>query len=107
MAGRNLKILPVALSILVSFVSAVGILGQPAEMYAFGTQYSLSGSYTCVVSALAGGGGMADTLAPSAKIFLTFMQFSRKIGQTIGWLGNPGSAIDLSSFVLELRHMLN
>ena len=45
MAGRNLKILPVALSILVSFVSAVGILGQPAEMYAFGTQYSLSGSY--------------------------------------------------------------
>ena len=69
MAGRNLKILPVALSILVSFVSAVGILGQPAEMYAFGTQYSLSGSYT---------------LAPSAQIFLTFMQFSRKIGQTIG-----------------------
>ena len=47
MAGRNLKILPVALSILVSFVSAVGILGQPAEMYAFGTQYSLSGLYCC------------------------------------------------------------
>lgn len=43
MAGRNLKILPVALSILVSFVSAVGILGGPAEMYAYGTQYSLSG----------------------------------------------------------------
>ena len=43
MAGRNLKILPVALSILVSFVSAVGILGNPAEMYAYGTQYSLSG----------------------------------------------------------------
>ena len=49
MAGRNLKILPVALSILVSFVSALGILGQPAEMYAFGTQYSLSGSCTCLV----------------------------------------------------------
>ena len=43
MGGRNLKILPVALSILVSFVSAVGILGGLAEMYAYGTQYSLSG----------------------------------------------------------------
>ena len=39
MGSRSLKIVPVALSLLVSFVSASGILGSPAEMYAHGTQY--------------------------------------------------------------------
>ncbi|XP_061170771.1 sodium-coupled monocarboxylate transporter 1-like isoform X2 [Saccostrea echinata] len=41
MANRNLKIVPVAISILVSFLSAILILGAPAEMYTKGTQYYL------------------------------------------------------------------
>ncbi|XP_062610230.1 sodium-coupled monocarboxylate transporter 1-like [Saccostrea cucullata] len=41
MANRNLKIVPVAVSILVSFLSAILILGAPAEMYTKGTQYYL------------------------------------------------------------------
>ena len=32
--------MPVAISMLVTFVTAVGMLGTPAEMYAFGTQVS-------------------------------------------------------------------
>jgi len=38
MANRQMKTLPVALSILVSFVSGILVLGTPAEMYTRGTQ---------------------------------------------------------------------
>ncbi|XP_067654098.1 sodium-coupled monocarboxylate transporter 1-like [Haliotis asinina] len=41
MGGGHLKIVPVSISILVSFMSAVLILGSPAEMYREGTQYYL------------------------------------------------------------------
>ncbi|XP_048251446.1 sodium-coupled monocarboxylate transporter 1-like [Haliotis rufescens] len=41
MGGRDMKIVPVAISILVSFMSAILILGTPAEMYREGTQYYL------------------------------------------------------------------
>ncbi|KAL3885460.1 hypothetical protein ACJMK2_025516, partial [Sinanodonta woodiana] len=39
MGNRNMKLIPVAVSILVSFMSAILILGTPAEMYTEGTQY--------------------------------------------------------------------
>ncbi|XP_048748670.2 sodium-coupled monocarboxylate transporter 1-like [Ostrea edulis] len=42
MADRNMSVLPVAASILVSFQTAILILGQPAEMYTKGTQFFLS-----------------------------------------------------------------
>lgn len=38
MGGRKLKLVPVSLSILVTFVSAIGIMGNPAEVYLYGTQ---------------------------------------------------------------------
>lgn len=41
MGNRDLTIVPVAVSILVSFLSAILILGAPAEMYTKGTQYYL------------------------------------------------------------------
>lgn len=41
MGNRDLKIVPVAVSILVSFLSAILILGAPADMYTKGTQYYL------------------------------------------------------------------
>ncbi|KAH9509620.1 Sodium-coupled monocarboxylate transporter 1, partial [Bulinus truncatus] len=39
MGNRNMSVLPVAISILVSFMSAILILGTPAEMYTQGTEY--------------------------------------------------------------------
>ncbi|NWI21277.1 SC5A6 protein, partial [Crypturellus soui] len=39
LADRSMGCLPVALSLLASFQSAVAILGVPAEIYRFGTQY--------------------------------------------------------------------
>ncbi|KAI0242896.1 Sodium-dependent multivitamin transporter, partial [Lamellibrachia satsuma] len=39
MADRNMGVLPVSLSLLATFVSAITVLGTPAEMYVFGTQY--------------------------------------------------------------------
>lgn len=41
MGGRKLQLLPVSISILVSFMSAITILGAPAEMYTAGTMYFL------------------------------------------------------------------
>ncbi|NXU81857.1 SC5A6 protein, partial [Oreotrochilus melanogaster] len=39
LANRAMGFLPVALSLLATFQSAVAILGVPAEIYRFGTQY--------------------------------------------------------------------
>jgi sodium-coupled monocarboxylate transporter 8/12 len=39
MAGRSMGIFPVALSLLASFMSAITLLGTPAEIAVFGTQY--------------------------------------------------------------------
>jgi len=39
MAGRSMSVLPVALSLLASFMSAILLLGTPAEVAIYGTQY--------------------------------------------------------------------
>lgn len=39
MGGKDMGILPVALSMVASFLSAISVLGQPAEIYYFGTQF--------------------------------------------------------------------
>ncbi|XP_014671167.1 PREDICTED: sodium-coupled monocarboxylate transporter 1-like [Priapulus caudatus] len=41
MGGKNMGVIPVALSMVASFLSAISLLGQPAEMYYYGTQYCL------------------------------------------------------------------
>ena len=39
LANRSMMSLPVAISLLASFMSAITILGVPAEIYTFGTEY--------------------------------------------------------------------
>ena len=39
MAGRSMSVLPVALPLLASFMSAILLLGTPAEIAIYGTQY--------------------------------------------------------------------
>ncbi|XP_044779856.1 sodium-coupled monocarboxylate transporter 1 isoform X4 [Drosophila simulans] len=41
MGSGNLKVFPVAMSLIASFISGVAILGTPSEIYYYGTQYSL------------------------------------------------------------------
>ncbi|CAH1790095.1 unnamed protein product [Owenia fusiformis] len=48
MANRNMSTLPVAISICVSFLSAILILGTPAEMYRRGTMYWLNAFGICI-----------------------------------------------------------
>ncbi len=38
MGNRSLSVLPVAMSVMASFISAIGLLGIPAEVYIFGLQ---------------------------------------------------------------------
>lgn len=39
MADRRMSVFPVTLSLLASFMSAITLLGTPAEIYVYGTQY--------------------------------------------------------------------
>ncbi|XP_054711639.1 putative sodium-dependent multivitamin transporter isoform X2 [Uloborus diversus] len=41
LAGKNMAIFPVTFSLMASFLSSATILGMPAEMYRYGTQYAL------------------------------------------------------------------
>jgi len=52
MADRRMDTLPVALSILVSFVSGILVLGTPAEMYTRGTQLFMRTFGYCIACVL-------------------------------------------------------
>ncbi|XP_059048017.1 sodium-coupled monocarboxylate transporter 1-like isoform X1 [Achroia grisella] len=40
LGGRNMKVVPVAMSLVASFVSGITLLGSPTEVYMHGTQYA-------------------------------------------------------------------
>ena len=52
LGDRRMHPLPVALSIMVSFVSAITVIGVPAEVYVFDTMYSWSIIATIMGNAL-------------------------------------------------------
>jgi len=54
MANRHMKTFPVAVSILVSFVSGILVLGTPAEMYTHGTQLFMRTIGYCVACLISG-----------------------------------------------------
>ncbi|XP_067130724.1 sodium-coupled monocarboxylate transporter 1-like [Centruroides vittatus] len=43
LGDRKMKVFPVTMSVLATFVSAITLLGVPAEMYMYGTLYSMAG----------------------------------------------------------------
>jgi Na+/proline symporter len=49
LADRQLKVIPTALSLFVSFQSAIAILGTTAEMYAYGVQLMIMGPVAVVI----------------------------------------------------------
>lgn len=54
LGGRSMGTLPMTMSLVASFMSAITLLGTPAEMYVFGTQYvALVLSYPFVMGAAA------------------------------------------------------
>ena len=50
MANRSLKVLPTAMSLVVSFQSAIKMLGMTAEMYSYGSQYMIMSMISTVLS---------------------------------------------------------
>ncbi|XP_016973085.2 sodium-coupled monocarboxylate transporter 1 [Drosophila rhopaloa] len=48
MGSRNLKVFPVGMSLIASFISGVTMLGAPSEIYYFGTQYCLIVVAICI-----------------------------------------------------------
>jgi len=53
LAGRSMSVLPVALSLLASFMSAITLLGTPAEIVNYGTQYWMVWVAYCFVMPIA------------------------------------------------------
>ena len=49
MADRQMQVLPVAMSLLATFISAITLLGTPAEIYIFGTHYVILGFAYCLM----------------------------------------------------------
>ncbi|KAG8223061.1 hypothetical protein J437_LFUL002009 [Ladona fulva] len=41
MGGRSMGILPISMSLIASYISGIALLGLPAEIYTYGTQYSV------------------------------------------------------------------
>ncbi|KAJ9585535.1 hypothetical protein L9F63_002652, partial [Diploptera punctata] len=41
MGGKKMGIFPIAMSLIASYISGISLLGLPAEMYVYGTQYSM------------------------------------------------------------------
>lgn len=39
MGGRNMKIIPISMSLVASFISGITLLGLPTEVYSYGIQY--------------------------------------------------------------------
>ncbi|XP_071098030.1 sodium-coupled monocarboxylate transporter 1-like [Haliotis cracherodii] len=54
LASSGMGVLPVAISILLSFMSAILVLGSPAEMYTEGTQFYMRviGSLGCAIASV-------------------------------------------------------
>ncbi|KAK2190149.1 hypothetical protein NP493_86g04013 [Ridgeia piscesae] len=54
MANRNLRVGPTAISLLASYVSAIAVLGMPAETFMFGTELWLGFtiSFSCALLAV-------------------------------------------------------
>lgn len=53
-ANRNMKVLPLAISLMVSFESSIMMLGMPAEVYIYGFSYVLSMVGFCIAQFLSG-----------------------------------------------------
>jgi len=52
MANRSLGVLPVAISMLVSFQSAIMVLGLTAEMYSYGSQQLLVANFSFIIACI-------------------------------------------------------
>lgn len=88
MGGRSMTALPVALSLTASFMSAVTVLGTPAEVYRFGARFTLFAITYALVIVL------------SAEVFLPVF-YRLGITSTYEVGGRPGVAISLASRLLH------
>lgn len=87
MGGRSMAALPVALSLTASFMSAVTVLGTPAEIYSYGVMFSLFAIAYALMAVI------------SAEIFLPVF-YRLKITSTYE-VGGPASLTGLRSYLLS------
>ncbi|KAL3283616.1 hypothetical protein HHI36_006755 [Cryptolaemus montrouzieri] len=55
MGGKTMGIFPISMSLIASYISGISILGIPAEMYTYGTQFWMiicTGGFVCLTMAL-------------------------------------------------------
>ncbi|XP_015600150.1 sodium-coupled monocarboxylate transporter 1 isoform X2 [Cephus cinctus] len=84
--GRNMKTLPVSLSLIASFISGISLLGTPTEIYVHGTSYLCIGFGVIIVGFI-----MSNVYLPvfhELKLTSTYDYLERRFDKKIRLLGS-------------------
>ncbi|XP_055903273.1 sodium-coupled monocarboxylate transporter 1 [Eupeodes corollae] len=84
--GRNMKMIPISMSLISSFISGITLLGTPTEIYLYGIQYMY-----VVVSILFMGGAMYYIYLPvfhELKLISTYQYLETRFDQRIRLFGS-------------------
>lgn len=77
MANRRLKVIPTAISLLVTFQSAIAIIGFSAETYFFGIQYMIFGGIAMIIGVFSVGRIIVPWLFPLKLVSINEVRRSK------------------------------
>ncbi|XP_017879892.1 sodium-coupled monocarboxylate transporter 1-like [Ceratina calcarata] len=95
--GRNMKTLPVSLSLIATFISGISLLGTPTEVYVHGTSYLFVGVGTVIVAFV-----MSAVYLPifhELKLTTTYEYLEKRFDRKIRTLGSILFAIGIITWL--------
>ncbi|XP_001605100.1 sodium-coupled monocarboxylate transporter 1 [Nasonia vitripennis] len=95
--GRNMKTIPVSMSLVASFISGISLLGTPTEIYVYGTSYFCIGFGVIMVGFI-----MSNVYLPvfhDLKLTSTYEYLERRFDKKIRILGSLLFAIGIITWL--------
>ncbi|GFT24606.1 putative sodium-dependent multivitamin transporter [Nephila pilipes] len=98
MAGRNMGRFPVIFSLVVTKLSAIAIIGEPADIYLFGTQRCIGFAFIFIGCAVTAYVFLPVYFAVGASTIYEYLEhrFGRKTRRTISFLGYIQTLLNMS-----------
>ncbi|XP_054745200.1 sodium-coupled monocarboxylate transporter 1 isoform X1 [Anastrepha obliqua] len=84
--GRNMKVLPVSLSLVASFVSGISLLGTSTEIYVYGTQYAFI-LFTLLISGIISWYVFLPVFC-NLQLTSTYEYFEMRFGREVRYFGS-------------------